>query len=125
MSTKTYDRKVRRFLGGVIMFLIIILGILSLTSCSTGEPIPWDRISVKEVDSDLAGRYQIGRENLGETWEESNSWTPSQTRLSRQIVCFGWFHHNPRLSASFFSNPDFEWVEVRFDGRNCLELKRK
>ncbi len=124
MGKHEFDRKVRNITGGIVFFVIAILGLLALTSCSSGSPIPWDRVEVYEVDSDLAGGYSIERINLGERWPESKSWIPLQTRLSQQIVCFGFFD-DPRLSASFFANPDFQWVEVQYQGRNCLELKRK
>ncbi len=104
----------------LLFFLLIILA-----SCSSEEadPIPWDRLVIEEKDLGYAGYYFITRQNLGQQWEEDGEWTSFEVVFKNTIVCFGSF---PKpLKAYFTAHPDYQWVEVYYQGRNCLELVKK
>lgn len=113
------------------LFLVILFLTVSLTvvACQKKEirNAPVNQLSfLLEDDPQLIGSYLIERENLGQKWIETGSWTPVEAVIGREIVCFGYFTSGGY--GTFRARSDYHWIEIQYDSRNtkCLELvKRK
>ena len=107
--------------------LILVLVVLSaLVGCDKKEVknAPLEKLSfVVEEDPYYIGSYFITRVNLGEKWVETGEWTPLESLVGREIVCFGYFGG----SGTFRARSDHQWKQVEFDNRTvkCLELVKK
>lgn len=96
-----------------------------ITSVSANE-IPYNQISFGRISDEngLIGYYFLERENLGQKWEEWDSF--EENFLSSFIppkVCFGYFTNNNK--ASFYSKEGYKWVECNDWGTKCLCLKKE
>ncbi len=112
----------KHFIGLILSLMIAIMAIDNVSA----NQIPYDQISFFGIpnENSLIGYYFIERQNLGETWEEWDSF--EENFLSSFIspkVCFGYFTHNNK--ASFYSKEGYEWEECNDWGRTCLCLKKE
>jgi hypothetical protein len=119
-------------IGGVMFkkFLLLILVLSAvLTACSIVEEdsIPWDRIEIlPETNPEYLGSYRFERcwgNPLDRVCEpEYGEWTSDLELLVDQNreICFGGFEE-----GKVYAQPDYEWVEIRYQGRNCIQLQKK
>ena len=109
-------------------FTIVLLFVLAivLVGCSTPPaPVPWQRLSFKiEENPDYIGSYTIRRENLNSSWTEWGEWTPVEYLFERGIVCFDYFNYQEG-NGTFYARSDYQWVERKYQGDICIELKKK
>lgn len=110
----------------VFLFLFVLFPIL-LPACSSENPIPWDKIQVlEETNPEYLGSYRFER-CWGNPYDracesEYGEWTSDLELLidSNRKICFGGFEE-----GKVYSQPDYEWVETRFQGRYCVQLQKK
>lgn len=110
------------------LLLVIVLS-ATLVACSPVEedPIPWDEIEIlPETNPEYLGSYSFKRcFGFGynkSCYSEYGEWTSDLELLldPNRKICFGGFEGG-RISAQ----PDYEWVETRREGRNCIRLQKK
>ncbi|MFA7628435.1 MAG: hypothetical protein WCY37_03455 [Candidatus Dojkabacteria bacterium] len=106
--------------------LLFVLFPVLFTACSS-SPVPWDRIEIlPETNPEYLGSYRFERcwgnpfDSVCE--EEYGEWTSDLELLVDQNrkICFGGFEE-----GRVYAQPDYEWVETRFQGRNCIQLQKK
>ena len=106
-----------------LVISVILVGLI-LVGCSNKEPspVPVSTLNfVLEENPDYIGSYSIQRKNLSSQWTEWGEWTPLESVIGREIVCFGYYGG----SGTFRSRSDYEWIEIKYDKRMCLELKKR
>lgn len=107
-------------------FLLFVLFPVLITACSS-NPIPWDKIKVlEETNPEYLGSYRFERcwgNPLDRVCEEEyGEWTSDLELLvdPNRKICFGGFEE-----GKVYSQPDYEWVETRYQGLNCIQLQKK
>lgn len=112
----------KHIIGLVLSFIIFTI---AFNNVSANE-IPYNQISFSRLPDDygVVGYYTIQRENLGETWEEWDSFEESFLfSFVPPKVCFGYF--TKRNKAKFYSKRGYEWTECNDFGRTCLCLRKE
>jgi len=107
--------------------LLFLLFPVLFTACSSGDPVPWNKIEVlEETNPEYLGSYSFERcwgnpyDRVCE--EEYGEWSSDLELLldPNRKICFGGFEE-----GNVYSQPDYEWVETKHKGRDCIQLQKK
>ena len=107
-------------------YLILFLICIVCTACSTTQSpqIPYNDITFsEETNFSYLGSYRLGRINFGQKSPEYGEWTSIQFIFQSTVVCFGAF--DKETPAVFKSASGYKWVEIKNQGRLCLELQKE
>lgn len=113
----------------LIFTIVALLLFIILVGCTSRPPfpeIPWDHLFLDSLEDNQPkiGRYLIERQYQDISWVEGNHYETLGNLFDRQIVCFNYFDDQKGIGF-FDARSDYQWVEIKYKGNMCLELKRK